>query len=110
MVKVKKEKVRKPKKQRDKIRKNKYIKKNKSRHLINLKRIRSLKATIKNFKTEKDPLKLTELLNDVKKKLDKIGSKKIYHKNKVNRLKSRLEKIANKIKQDNNTQINSDKN
>jgi ribosomal protein S20 len=38
------------------------------------------------------------MLNTLKKQLDKIGSKHIFHKNKVARLKSKYDKMVNKLK------------
>ena len=38
---------------------------------------------------------VNDLLKTIKKQLDKIGAKHIYHKNKVARLKSKYEKIVN---------------
>ena len=74
---------------------------NERRHKENLNKILPCKANIRKFKKETDVNKAVELLNTIKKQLDKVGGKHIFHKNKVNRLKSRYEKMVNNLKSKN---------
>lgn len=48
-----------------------------------------------SFKTEENAIKTKNLLREIKKQLDKIEAKHIFHKNKVARLKSKYEKMVN---------------
>ena len=52
------------------------------------------RRTIKEFKGSKE--KTADQLKAVYKTLDKTAAKKVFHKNKAARLKSRLAKLANK--------------
>ncbi|MCM8774312.1 MAG: 30S ribosomal protein S20 [Candidatus Omnitrophica bacterium] len=75
------------------------LRKNLKRRKRNLLVKEEIKKVIKSFKkavesNERESAK--KLLNNVYKVLDKACSKKIIHKNKANRQKSRLAKILNK--------------
>ena len=71
---------------------------NKKRHELNLERKKMIKGKLKFF-SKCDNLEAKEKsLNDIKKQLDRAESKNIYKKNKVARMKSRLEKAFNKLK------------
>jgi ribosomal protein S20 len=70
---------------------------NRRRHKENLERTQRYKADVKLLKKTKDISTATTLLNTIKKRLDVIGSRHIYHKNKVNRLKSRCECFVNRL-------------
>lgn len=76
---------------------------NKRRHKENLERTQRCKAEIKKMKKMTNVEEATPVLNNIKKYLDKIGAKHIYHRNKVNRLKSRCDKFVNYLR--NNTNI-----
>ena len=71
------------------------------RHKENLERTQRYKAEVKLLKKTTDISSATTLLNTIKKRLDMIGSKHIYHKNKVNRLKSRCEILVNRLTSNN---------
>lgn len=67
------------------------------RHKENLNRVQRCKANIKKLKKETDKNKAIELFNTINKQLDQIGSKHIFHKNKVARIKSKYNKLINSI-------------
>ncbi|MBQ2350520.1 MAG: 30S ribosomal protein S20 [Cytophagales bacterium] len=67
------------------------------RHRENLERTQRYKADFKLLKKITDISEARELLNIIKKRLDMIKNKHIYHGNKVNRLKSRCERLVNRL-------------
>jgi len=71
---------------------------NRRRHAENLDRVQRCKANIRKIKKETNVENAVTMLNTLKKQLDKIGSKHIFHKNKVARLKSKYDKMVNKLK------------
>ena len=68
------------------------------RRKLNLDKKQRFKAVFKKLMNETDLKKAEELLNIAKKKLDKICGKHIYHRNKVNRLKSKCDKKVNVLR------------
>ncbi len=76
----------------------KSLKQSKKRRIRNLAVKKNVKQTIKDYLKslkEKNSEKAKTLLNKVYKELDKAGTKKVIHKNKASRKKSRL---ARKLK------------
>ena len=71
---------------------------NRRRHSENLNRVQRCKANIRKIKKETNLESAEELLKTLKKQLDQIGSKHIFHKNKVARLKSRYDKMVNQLR------------
>ena len=53
-----------------------------------------VRTLMKKLRTTEDPDAATELLNEVKSKLDRLVSKNIIHKNKAAHYKSRLDRHA----------------
>lgn len=76
------------------------LKKSKKRHILNLKRQKTIKAAIKTFKralANKDVEASQKALNQLYRTFDKAASKKIIHANKVARKKSRFTSQLNKL-------------
>ena len=71
-------------------------------HKENLERTQRCKAEMKKLRKKTSIEDAEPMLNNIKKYLDKIGSKHIYHKNKVNRLKSRCDKFVNSLRNNKN--------
>ena len=80
-------------KQRYKANVRKLKKEISSVHSIDKKKVTS-KSKIEEKESSVNP---NELMNEIKKQLDKIEAKHIYHKNKVARLKSKYQKMVNKF-------------
>ena len=80
----------------------KKLKQDKQREKFNLILKRASKAIINKYK--KNPNK--KLLSQVYTILDKMSKKKVYHHNKVSRLKSRLSKLTFTKKEISTTKIN----
>jgi len=70
----------------------KKLRQDKKRERINLATKKKAKEVVKKFKLQPDKKKLA----DVYSVLDSLSKKKIYHANKVARLKSRLSKLLGK--------------
>ena len=83
----------------------KDLRKNEKRRCRNLKVKEQFKSAIKKFKkslSSKDVSAAEQLLKETYKILDKAAAKKIIHRNKAARKKSRLAKLVSKTKSSNN--------
>jgi small subunit ribosomal protein S20 len=72
----------------------KALRRDRRRAVVNKKIIQKVKAAIKKFR--QNPTK--KALGEVYKAIDRTAKKKVFHKNKAARLKSRLAKLVTSIK------------
>ena len=75
----------------------KRMRQNEERRKRNQSRKSRVRTKVKELRSLEDPEAAQELLNDVKKELDRLAAKGIIHKNKAARRKSQLEKHVNSL-------------
>ncbi|WP_425359951.1 30S ribosomal protein S20 [Candidatus Karelsulcia muelleri] len=75
----------------------KQIRKNNLKRLQNKFVLKSTKTAIKKFKLESKKKKVLNAFPKISSMIDKLVKKKIIHKNKSNRIKSKLVKLINII-------------
>ncbi|WP_259082761.1 30S ribosomal protein S20 [Candidatus Karelsulcia muelleri] len=75
----------------------KQIRKNNLKRLQNHFFLKSTKTAIKKFKLESKKTKVLNAFPKISSMIDKLVKKKIIHKNKSNRIKSKLVKLINII-------------
>jgi small subunit ribosomal protein S20 len=73
------------------------MRQNEERRKRNQSRKSRVRTKVKELRSLEDPEAAQELLNDVKKELDRLAAKGIIHKNKAARRKSQLEKHVNSL-------------